>query len=67
MRDSVVPAENVFVEKCPKVSQAERTGGKKRSQHSPAAQPPGDGRAIEAGEFEFCQSKARSGPSVYEQ
>src|SRR5208283_2334004 len=67
MRNAVMPAECVLVEKNPSVAHAQRSCGKVRRQHAPAAQGAGGRPAVKAGEFEAEGAQSRSAARVNDQ
>ena len=60
MRDAIVPAEGVLVEKHPCVAHAERETGQAGGQHAPAAQGSIGRSSVEAGQIEASSAQSRS-------
>src|SRR5579864_3804446 len=52
VRDPIVPAKGVLVQKKPRISHSERSSRQIASQNTPAAQGSGSGRAIKARQFQ---------------
>ena len=65
--DSIVPAELIFVEQAPGISQAERHPGKHGCQHPPAAYGARHRIAVKSLQLEFGQLQARRGAAVNQQ
>ena len=64
MRNAVVPAQRIFIEKHPGVSHAKGRSREKGRQHAPASDAPTRARTIESVEFQPRQTQAGSAGGV---